>query len=220
VFVRRKSGAVFCAGVKTMLSETLAKGLEQYGIGPKIRALRLRKKMGLVELGRHSGLSPALLSKIERGLLVPTLPTLMRIALVFSVGLEHFFTEPRATPVAVVVRRAERKRFPETMDEKEPGYFFECLDYPAVDRSMNAYHVQFEPLAADRARRHQHGGAEFLYLIEGKLVVTVGESAYELAAGDSMYFDPSVPHSYARSGKKPCSAIVVTTDLGGMPSRV
>lgn len=74
-----------------MLSETLAKGLNDYAIGEKLRALRLRKKMGLVELGRHTGLSAAMLSKVERGKLFPTLPTLLRIALVFSVGLEYFF---------------------------------------------------------------------------------------------------------------------------------
>jgi hypothetical protein len=45
-----------------MLSDTLTNGLQAYGIGEKMRALRLRKKMGLVELGQHTGLSPALLS--------------------------------------------------------------------------------------------------------------------------------------------------------------
>ena len=72
-----------------MLSETLATGLEHYKIGPKIRALRLKKKLGLVQLGEHTGLSPGMLSKIERGALFPTLPTLLRIALVFGFGLEH-----------------------------------------------------------------------------------------------------------------------------------
>jgi transcriptional regulator with XRE-family HTH domain len=47
--------------------------------------------MGLVELGKHTGLSAAMLSKLERGKLFPTLPTLLRIALVFGVGLEYFF---------------------------------------------------------------------------------------------------------------------------------
>ena len=56
-----------------MLSATLESGLRGYDIGGKVRALRLRKKMGLVELGRHTGLSPAMLSKIERGRLYPTL---------------------------------------------------------------------------------------------------------------------------------------------------
>ena len=50
-----------------MLSATLEGGLSDYAIGAKIRAVRLKKKMGLVELGQHSGLSPALLSKLERG---------------------------------------------------------------------------------------------------------------------------------------------------------
>lgn len=75
-----------------MLSKTLDNGLKSYGIGGRLRALRLRKKMGLVELGRHSGLSAAMLSKIERGLVYPTLPTLLRVALVFSVDLGFFFT--------------------------------------------------------------------------------------------------------------------------------
>ena len=78
-----------------MLSATLEEGLKDYAIGAKIRALRLKKKMGLVELGQHSGLSPALLSKLERGRLFPTLP---RIALVFSVGLDYFFGSAREKP--------------------------------------------------------------------------------------------------------------------------
>ena len=73
------------------LSETLTEGLDAYDIGPKIRDLRIGRKLGLVELGRHTGLSAALLSKIERGKMYPTLPTLLRISLVFGVGLDYFF---------------------------------------------------------------------------------------------------------------------------------
>ena len=96
-----------------MLSATLKTGLSDYEIGRKIRALRLKKKMGLVELGKHTGLSPALLSKIERGRLFPTLPTLLRIALVFGVGLEFFFAGAREKPLLAVVRKAERVRLPD-----------------------------------------------------------------------------------------------------------
>src|ERR687890_664021 len=96
-----------------MLSETLQAGLTEYSIGGKVRSLRLKKKMGLVELGQHTGLSPALLSKIERGRLFPTLPTLLRIALVFSVGLEFFFAGAREKPLCVVIRRSDRVRLPE-----------------------------------------------------------------------------------------------------------
>jgi transcriptional regulator with XRE-family HTH domain len=192
-----------------MLSETLQKGLDRYAIGTKLRALRLKKKMGLVELGRHSGLSPALLSKIERGRLVPTLPTLLRIALVFSVGLEHFFTDLARKPTLAVVRRGDRQRFPEKPGEKVPAYFFESLDFPAVERTMNAYFVEFEGETA--SHRHTHPGAELLYVIEGQVTVNVGDEAHLLRAGDSMYFDASVPHEYTRTGRRICRAVVVTT---------
>src|SRR6478609_635804 len=114
-----------------MLSFTLREGLKSYAIGPKIRAVRLKKKMGLVELGRHTGLSAAMLSKIERGQLFPTLPTLLRIALVFGVGLDYFFAGAREKPVVGIVRRKERLRFRENAQGRDASYEFESLDFPA-----------------------------------------------------------------------------------------
>src|SRR3712207_7159833 len=96
-----------------MVSDTLSAGLRQYRIGTKLRALRLRKKLGLVELGRHTGLSPAMLSKIERGVLFPTLPTLLRIAMVFGTGLEHFFADEAGRARVAVVRKRERLLMPD-----------------------------------------------------------------------------------------------------------
>src|SRR6185295_20144508 len=95
-----------------MASDTITAGLRNYAIGSKLRRLRLRKSMGLVELSRHTGLSPALLSKLERDVMHPTLPTLLRIAMVFSVGLEYFFN-PEPKPVLAVVRKEDRLRFPD-----------------------------------------------------------------------------------------------------------
>jgi len=59
-------------------------GLERYKIGPKIRLLRQQKKLEPVQLGGHIGLSPAMLSKIERGQLFPTLPTLLPVGMTSS----------------------------------------------------------------------------------------------------------------------------------------
>src|SRR3954451_9419630 len=117
-----------------MLSETLTAGLGQYEIGAKIRALRLKKKLGLVQLGEHTGLSPAMLSKIERGQLVPALPTLLRIALVFGVGLEHFFVDGEEQRTFAVTRKRDRLRMPDRPGATAPAYFFESLDYPVPDR--------------------------------------------------------------------------------------
>lgn len=193
-----------------MLSDTLRSGLENYGVGEKLRGLRLRKKMGLVELGQHTGLSPALLSKIERGLMFPTLPTLLRVAMVFSVGLDYFFG-PAKRPALAVVRAADRRSFPDRPGARKPAYRFECLDYPVTDRRLNAYYVEFEAVSPEEAHAHEHEGAEVVFVISGTLAVTVGGVEHVLQAGDSVYFDPSPAHSYRRVGRHPCKAVVVTT---------
>lgn len=166
--------------------------------------------MGLVELGRHTGLSAALLSKIERGLLFPTLPTLLRIALVFGVGLEFFIAGDSKRNAVAIVRRRERQRFPERPGAREASsFFFESLDFTAVERRMNAYYAEFEPVPAEKARPHQHAGVEFLYVLKGQLALCVAGKDYLLDGGDSVYFRSAQPHSYRRVGDKPCSAIVV-----------
>jgi transcriptional regulator with XRE-family HTH domain len=193
-----------------MLTTTLRDGLETYAIGPKLRGLRLKKKMGLVELGKHTSLSPAMLSKIERGRLFPTLPTLLRISLVFGVGLDYFFMGAREKPVVGIVRRRERLRFSDKQGGREPAFHFESLDFAAVERRMNAYFADFPPVAAEKLRLHQHPGGEFLYVLRGTLHVRIGDDDHVLEAEDSMYFDSSVPHGYRRGGTRACSAIVVT----------
>ncbi len=191
-----------------MVSDTLSSGLRQYRIGPKLRALRLRKKLGLVELGRHTGLSPAMLSKIERGVLFPTLPTLLRIALVFGVGLEHFFSEESGRPRVVVIRKADRLRLPDRPGVDQPAYLFESLDFPVTESKINAFYAEF-PTDAVPSELHRHEGAELIYILNGKLAVRVDEEETILGPGDAMYFDSGAAHSYRRHGRSACAAIVV-----------
>src|SRR5262249_28612406 len=97
-------------GVPTMpIPEALRSELAQYLIGQKVRALRLRRSMGLTQLGQRTGLSPALLSKIENGKLVPTIATLLRIANVFDVTLDHFFQNEHRLRIIAVTRRQDRE---------------------------------------------------------------------------------------------------------------
>lgn len=194
-----------------MLSATLNAGLQGYAIGSKIRVLRLKKKMGLVELGRHTGLSPAMLSKIERGRLFPTLPTLLRIALVFSVGLEFFFAGARDKPLVAVVRKADRVTLPDRPGAQPAAYRFESLDFPATERRFNSYRAEFYPVPLEALRPHAHPGVEFIYVLAGTLSVHVDGGEHALDAGDSMYFDSSLPHAYRRSRGPTCAALVVTS---------
>ena len=149
-----------------------------------------------------------MLSKLERGMLFPTLPTLLRIALVFGVGLDHFFTAGATRRAIGVVRRRERTRLPERLGGREVAWDFECLDFAATERKLNAYWVKFH--APARPRAHTHDGAEFLHVLRGTLQLQVAGETHELGEGDSIYFDASQSHSYCKSGPGGCEALVIT----------
>jgi mannose-6-phosphate isomerase-like protein (cupin superfamily) len=163
-----------------------------------------------VELGKHTGLSAALLSKLERGKLFPTLPTLLRIAMVFGVGLDFFFTDERKRRTVGIVRKQERVRFPERPGVQDVPYYFECLDYRATERKLSAFLADFQELAAEKAKPHAHAGVEFLFVIKGSLTIKIGSEEFQLEPEDAIYFDSAVQHSYRRRGSKPCSAMIVT----------
>jgi transcriptional regulator with XRE-family HTH domain len=192
------------------MNKTIGEGLKPYQLGEKLRGLRLKKSMGLVQLGKHTGLSPAMLSKLERGKLFPTLPTLLRIAMVFSVGLDYFFTDERKRHVVAVVRKQDRIRFPERPGGGEVSYWFESLDFAANERKLNAFLAEFQSVGSDKVRLHQHPGVEFLYMLRGRIDLIIGSETHTLHSGDAIYFDSSVRHGYCRAGTAPSTGLIVT----------
>ena len=178
-------------------------------IGERIKRLRLKKSMGLVELGRHPGLSASFLSQLETGRVVPTLRNLARVAMVFSKDLSYFFeTEPHT--LFRVHRKKERVRLPQTGVD-DPTYYFESLGYMVPDRQLDPYFAEFVPLKKNiEIRPHVHPGYEFLYILDGELEIRHAEKIYVLTPGDGVYFDASTPHSYRCAGKSAAQAIIVT----------
>ena len=189
--------------------ETTERIVEEKRIGERIKRLRLKKSMGLVELGKHTGLSASFLSQLETGRVVPTLRNLARIAMVFSKDLSYFFeTEP--TAMFRVHKQKDRVRLPQTGVEP-PTYFFESLGYMVPDRHMDPYFAEFIPLAkTEDPKAHMHPGYEFLYVLDGDLELRHGDQECMLEAGDSVYFDSGTPHSYECTGKKATKVIIVT----------
>lgn len=193
-----------------MLSQTLESELSGYRIGEKIHELRTQRGLKLAELGAHSGLSAAMLSKIERGRLIPTLPTLTRIALVFSVGLEYFFTQQRRRHAFALVRSAQRRKFPAAISKTVVPYLFESLDYEALEPKLSAYLAHFRDVDPRKLPLHKHPGVEFMYVITGRMELTWGKEVHALEGGDSVYFDSTIEHGYRRVGARDCTAVVVT----------
>ncbi len=178
-------------------------------IGERIKRLRLKRSMGLVELGKHTGLSASFLSQLETGRVVPTLRNLARIAMVFNKDLSFFF---ESEPVSLfrVHRKQDRVRLPQTGVD-DPTYFFESIGYMVPDRQLDPYYAEFLPVRkSQEIRPHVHPGFEFLYVLDGELEVRHGDTVQVLNAGDGVYFDASTAHSYRCAGNKPASAIIVT----------
>src|SRR4051794_15821503 len=191
--------------------EMIRRIVSNYDIGTKLRHLRLRKKIALVDLGKHTGLSASMLSQLENGKLIPTLPTLARIATVFDVGLEYFFGEKRQKKNFSVIRAPDRIRFPEAPENPLPAYYFEVLAYGTTEKTVSAYLADFPLSLGINAREHQHEGSEFVHVLTGTLAINYQSNEHILEAGDSVYFDSSEPHSYLGRSEEAARAIVVTT---------
>jgi len=188
--------------------ETAERFITEKHLGERIRRLRLKKSMGLVELGKQTGLSASFLSQLETGRVVPTLRNLARIAMVFSKDLSYFFeSEPAA--LFRVHRKKDRVRMPQTGVES-PAYTFESLGYMVPDRHMDPYFAEFVPQPPEvEPKAHMHSGFEFLYVLEGQLALLHGGQEAVLEPGDAVYFDSATPHSYRCIGSKPAEAIIV-----------
>ena len=189
--------------------QTIRRQLSTYEIGPKIRKLRMKKKIALVDLGSHTGLSASMLSQLENGKMVPTLGTLARIAMVFDVSLDHFFGST-TRKLITIDRAGSRMRFPDRGDKPNPSYFFECLAFASQSKTMQAYIAEFPHQPDAQSDPHIHDGSELIYIIQGELLLQMESDEYHLKTGDNAFFDSSTPHSYRGMDPDGTKAIVVT----------
>jgi transcriptional regulator with XRE-family HTH domain len=182
--------------------------IEAKHIGERIKYLRQRKQMGLVELGRHTGLSASFLSQLETGRVVPTLRNLARIAMVFSKDLSFFF-EPERPELFRILRAADRQKLPQTGAE-EPEYYFESLGQVPSDQPIAPYVAEFLPSPGRSPRAHRHTGNEFLYVVEGCLQLAHDGKVEALMGGDAVFFNAEAVHSYESTGDASCTALILT----------
>ena len=170
-------------------AEDVEDAIENKRIGERIKYLRQRKQMGLVELGRHTGLSASFLSQLETGRVVPTLRNLARIAMVFSKDMSFFF-EPEK---------------PESLGHV-PGF-----SQGAAGKRISPYIAEFLPATETRQpRSHRHAGMELLYVLQGSLKLTHDGKEDSFDEGDALYFDAGITHSYECAGDRPCKALILT----------
>jgi transcriptional regulator with XRE-family HTH domain len=188
--------------------------LAPYCIGMKLRSLRTEKRLTLARLSAETGLSTALLSKLETDRMVPTLSTMATISRVYGVGLGHFFCEPTEHSLSVTrkVTSQGRGRSGE-MGIRIP------LNPGVPDRRMDACLVDLIPGAAAAEPEVREGGALLVYVLDGRLNLDVGGMRESLETGDCVYLESDLPLAWGAAGRQRCRLLTVTPSVRAIQSR-
>ncbi|RXJ65624.1 XRE family transcriptional regulator [Halarcobacter ebronensis] len=194
---------------------------EEINVGSKIKELRVKKSMTAKDLANQSGISFGMLSQLEKGSTQGSVETLRKVAKVLDVTLAFLFTSDNEDYLAngnmdvindekhYVVRKDERKKisFP------DPLYTCELL-VPDLQGDIEMLQVNMEPnRVTDEIIPHTKGGEECDYVLEGEIVVTLNTKEFSLQKGDSIRFNPEIPHKIENRSNKKASYLSVITPV-------
>jgi transcriptional regulator with XRE-family HTH domain len=186
-------------------------------LGQRIKRLRLKRSMGLVELGRQTGLSASFLSQLETGRVIPTLRNLARIALVFNKDLSWFF-ESSPHSVFRIQRRRDRVRL--SMGSPEPDYIAESLGILVPEGGLRPCIAEFLA-GTDRAPFHPelYPGVEMIFVLNGSIELRRKGEPHILSLGDVCYISSETQRTYRCFGDEPARALIVSFDRDCEPRR-
>jgi transcriptional regulator with XRE-family HTH domain len=176
------------------------------GMGARIRFLRRQRGMTLDQLSSASNLTKSYVSKVERGLSVPSISTAMKIAESFNITVSQLLGEDGYEGAITVVRKNERPSF--MQDGNSAGYNYELIAGPKKFKTMEPY-IMKPPLNFQDQRMFEHGGEELIFVLSGSVEVEVSGEVIRLDSGDTMYFDAHLPHRTRSLGNKNASVLVV-----------
>lgn len=193
-------------------------------IGPRLRQAREHKNMSLRGLARYVGVSPSLVSQIERGRVMPSVGTLYSIANELGLVVDDLFTDASARgrknerremaaadAVNPVLKSGQRK-----IIRLADGVRWERLT-PTPDREVEflvvVYEVGAESCPKDALIRH--GGKEYAYMLSGRMGIRIGFEEFELGPSDSIAFDAQMPHRLWTVGTEPAEALWVVLNRQG-----
>lgn len=175
-------------------------------LGQRVKLLRADAGLTLDQLARRSGVSRAMLSKVERGEKSPTLSVISRTALGLNVSLSRLLgSEPDPAEV-VVVRRNQRLVY----RDPETGFDRELLSPTHVGSGVELLLHQIPPGASSGdLPAYATSTEKYLVVNEGRLTVTIGGVREVLETGDALYFDVKHPYRFENQGDVPVSYYLV-----------
>ena len=173
-------------------------------IGPKLRELRVQRGMSLQQLAVQSDVSAAAIHKIERGGMVPTITTLLKIAAAFNRPVSYFVEEQLGEnrPVAHI-RRGDRS----PIFTAHSGIDLAGISGPYGRFFLAGAIATVQPGANSGDKPMEHPGEELIYVLDGTFGVDVDGQHFALGEGDSLHFRTDRPHRWTNTGKTPIKAV-------------
>lgn len=178
--------------------------LEPYCIGLKLRSLRTGKRLTLSRLAAETGLSTALLSKLETDRMIPTLPTLATIARVYGVRMSYFFSESTHHALSVT-----RKAHLEGDGRVAESVKVTPLNAEGMGFRLMAQMVEFPPGGANIAVNSFQESGAVVYVLEGRLRFDAGGMRDTLETGDCACVESEMPMAWSAADKHRCRVLAV-----------
>lgn len=179
-------------------------------IGARVREERRRRDWTLDQLAEASTVSRRMLVTVEQGAANPSIATLLRLSDALGIGLPELVAPPRSA--AAEVTRAGAGALLWQGEHGGRGVLVATSPGPLVHE---LWHWTMQPgdrLASDP---HRPGCRELLQVLEGAVVLAVGDERHELAAGDAIAFAGDEPHAYSCAGDAPAAFSMTVLEPAG-----
>lgn len=175
----------------------------------RVKRLRELKGVTLEELAARTGLTKSYLSKVERGVSVPSVATALKLADAFEVSVGDLFGVSAPEKDFVVVRKDQRKPF--TRKGQTTRSRLEAIT-PGLAHGMFEAFITHPPRKrAPDEKRVQHAGQELLFVLKGRMEMSFPHNAVRLSAGDCLLFNGRLPHYTLSVGTQPSEALIIVT---------
>ncbi len=188
-----------------MAGTGIAEAVATERLGVRVRELRRGRGLTLEGLAERSGVSRAMISKLERGEKNPTLVIAAKLAEGLEVTLSQLAgVEERRE---VVVTPKERRM---TMHDPETGFERQLLSPSFAGRGIEFIrNVIPEGGTSGEFPPHKKGVEEYIVVERGRLRADLGGEEYVLEEGDAVYFEADVTHRFDNLGEGTCSYYLI-----------
>jgi len=175
-------------------------------IGPKVRDLRQQSGLSLQQLARRADVSAAAIHKVERGDMVPTITTLLKLAAALERPVGHFVDDGTHAPVASFVAARQRPDLPSPHASVTRAGI---TGAPERFRIAGALTV-LEP-GASGGDEAPHSGEELVHVLVGALDFEVAGERHTVADGDTLQYPADRSAQWSNPGEIPTRAVWLST---------